>query len=173
MRKYFYIFCLIMAIDASDCIYAETYNDATPVQSCSTIPEDAYSGYISKSESMDLCHETNLLRGVRANDIHHFSAYISSMKDEGYKKDAQSIAKEAVLIIRLRGLEKQPERWFTTIDDVYRAYSAFKGLVTPEDVIMFLIASGPAAKKISDEAFIRYLAVIKEDNERRGELNLK
>ena len=141
-------------------------SDATPVQICDNMPAAATIEVMSQSEAEGLCRAMGLLEGVRVKDIRAFSKASALLSRKGYEGTTSEIAKQLVEIVRLRGMYDKPDRWFPTLDIVFRTYVAFNGVVAPSDVIAFLRSAGPKASKgLSDDGFKMMLIVMKEQKQ--------
>jgi hypothetical protein len=141
-------------------------SDATPVPICDNMPVAATIEVMSKSEAEGICRAMGLLEGVRVKDIRAFSKASALLSSKGCKGTTSDIAKQLVEIIRLRGLYDKRDRWFPTLDIVFRTYVAFNGVVAPSDAIAFLRSAGPVASKgLSDDGFKTMLIVIKEQKQ--------
>jgi hypothetical protein len=145
-------------------VAADADKDATPVAQCDGLPPSVSIIVVSWSETTKICREmVRVLEGVRHKDITTFekAVYLLHAKG-GYEKDNVQIAKELVEIIRLRGLYDKPDRWYGTVDVIFRAWEAFHGVVGPTQVITFLRSAGPdAAKGLSDDGLTSMIILMK------------
>jgi len=157
-RFVLYLFVCILtapawAVDDAD-------NDPTPVPICSDMPASGAIAAISVDDAKRICRAMNLLPGVRLKDIRTFSKAAVVLAHEGYEGTIESTTKQLVEIVRLRGLNNQPDRWYSNLNVIVKVYQAFNGVVTPMDAIAFLDSAGPSAKKLSDEGFSNMLIYI-------------
>jgi hypothetical protein len=52
-----------------------------------------------------------------------------------------------------------------TIELVWKAYSAFNGIVSPKDIADLLASSGPLAKTMSDDGLVDMIIVLKQQRQ--------
>ena len=133
-----------------------------PIIACSGLTADAKINAISMSDAKTICRAMNLLDGVRVEDVRTFSKAYVVLSNEGYEGSATDITNQLVEVVKLRGLYDKPDRWYSTLDLVVRAYQAWNGIVSPLDVVAFLASAGPMAKTLSDDGLTNMLAYLKE-----------
>jgi hypothetical protein len=141
--------------------------DTTMVTNCEDLPHSVSIEVMSWSETSKACREMmRVMEGVRNKDITMFEKVAVLIKFSGYEKDKIQILNELVEIIRLRGLYDKPDRWYGTIDVIWRSWSAFNGAVSPADVISLLRGAGGAAKTISDSGLTTAIIMMKQQHQR-------
>jgi hypothetical protein len=146
---------------------AKPDQDTTPVTQCENLPPSVSIDVFSWSKTTKVCREMlRVLDGVRHQDITMFEKVAALLKFSGYEKDDIQIIRELVEIVRLRGLYNKPDRWYGTIDVIWRSWSAFNGAVSPADVISLLRGAGGAAKTISDSGLTTAIIMMKQQHQR-------
>jgi hypothetical protein len=157
------LFCLMLlflfGITAS--ANASDDEDVTPVPICNDMPASAVISLLSGIEAKRVCRAMGLLVDVRVKDIREFSKSYVVLRANEYPGSIDEIVKQLVTIVRLRGLGAKSDRWDATLNIVLKTYQAFNGVVTPIDIINFLLGSGSMAKTLSDEGLTTMLILIK------------
>jgi hypothetical protein len=144
--------------------------DITPVTQCEGLPPSVSISVMSWSDTTKVCREmARVLEGIRRKDITNFEKAVYLLQRQGYEKDNTQIARDLVEIIRLRGLYDKPDRWYGTNDLIIRSWTAFNGAVGPSQVISFLRAAGPAAKRLSDDGLGNMIILMKQQYQRGDE----
>ena len=143
--------------------------DKSEVTQCDDIPfRSTFSGML-RSDGIMVCKSMmRKLNNVRNCDVYIESVVVFLFANDKYLNgNAPAIADRLNKIIQLRGLASRPERWRDTVETVLRAWQAFYGNVTPDDVVDFLTATGrEPARAMSDDGFLHALAYL---NQRKKE----
>jgi hypothetical protein len=174
MNSHYVAFCmgLILGSAPMQANAAETDadQDTTLVTRCESLRPTVSVAVMSRSDTTSICREmARVLEGIRRKDITNFEKAVYLLQSQGYEEDDAQIAKELVEIIRLRGLYDKPDRWYATNDVIVRSWTAFREAVGPRQVISFLQAEGPAAKRLSDDGLGSMIVLMKEQYQRGEE----
>lgn len=113
-------------------------NDTTPIAMCSSLPEAAKIELLTLDKAKQICRAMNLLPDIRVKDVRVFSKAYAILVYEGYEGSIDSITKQLVQIVKLRGLNEQPARWYDEINLIIKTYQGLNGVVTPIDAVQFL-----------------------------------